>query len=116
MVLAVVREAASACVGENEPRAAEASAALERLPAVTKVAARAAALRLLARASAINLSQWSRSLPRTADRAGVLLCQDIPTALAIAKEGGVLDRDLVEFSFSAEHVALRAALGLAVSS
>lgn len=114
MVLAAVRDATSATVGEREPLAAQATAALMHLAPAGRAAARAAALRLLARASSIDLSHWARSLPRTADRAGLVLCQDIPTALAIAKESGVADRDLIEFAFSAEHVALRDSLGLAL--
>jgi hypothetical protein len=43
----------------------------------------------------------------------MLLCGDIPAAFAGAKELGDLDRDLLEFAFSAAHVQLRAQLGLA---
>jgi hypothetical protein len=42
----------------------------------------------------------------------MLLCGDIPAAFAGAKEIGELDRDLVEFAYSAAHVRLRVALGL----
>jgi hypothetical protein len=42
----------------------------------------------------------------------MLLCCDIPAAFASAKEIGDLDRDLVEFAYSAAHVKLRAQLGL----
>ena len=43
-------------------------------------------------AAALNLSVWARSLSRTADRAGMLLCGDVPAAFAGAKEVGELDR------------------------
>jgi len=42
----------------------------------------------------------------------MLLCGDVPAAFAGAKEIGELDRDLVEFAFSAAHVKLRAQLGM----
>lgn len=114
IVLAVIREASYSSLGGKEAQAADADAALDVLSISARGDARAAALRLLARGNGLNLSVWSASLPRTADRAGLLLCGDIPTALAIAKESGHLERDLVEFAFSAEHVALRASLGLSV--
>jgi tetratricopeptide (TPR) repeat protein len=114
IVLAVIREASCSSIGEREAQAADADAALDILSIEARGNARAAALRLLARGNGLNLSVWSASLPRTADRAGLLLCGDIPTALAVAKESGHLERDLVEFAFSAEHAALRASLGLAV--
>nr|MBA3819411.1 hypothetical protein [Deltaproteobacteria bacterium] len=78
-----------------------------------RVQARAAALRLLSRDQGVNLSLWARALSRTADRAGMLLCGDVPAAIAGAKEVGDLDRDLVEFSYSFAHVQLRRQLGLA---
>jgi hypothetical protein len=45
----------------------------------------------------------------------MLLCGDVPAAFAGAKEVGELDRDLVEFAFSAAHVHLRRLLGLGAS-
>ena len=75
--------------------------------------ARAAALRLLSRTGgALNLSLWAKALSRTADRAGLLLCGDVPAAFAGAKEMCDLDKDLVGFAFSSAHVMLRDKLGL----
>ncbi len=112
IVLAVFREASGSAIGIEDPLASRAADVVAMLPAVNRVQARAAALRLLSRGDALNLSLWARSLSRTADRAGLLLCGDIPTAFAGAKEIGELDRDLVEFAYSAAHVKLRAQLGL----
>ncbi|HLL23943.1 MAG TPA: hypothetical protein VK427_17515, partial [Kofleriaceae bacterium] len=89
-----------------------ASQAVATLPPGARVQARAAALRLLSRGAGLNLSVWARSLSRTADRAGMLLCGDVPAAFAGAQEVGDLDRDLVDFAFSAAHVQLRKQLGL----
>jgi hypothetical protein len=113
VVLAIVREAAGTEVGVDDPLAPRAMKALDSIEAGARVAARATALRLLSRGGGgLNLSVWARSLTRTANRAGLLLCGDIPSAFAGAKEMGDLDKDLVEFAFSAPHVTLRRQLGL----
>ena len=113
VVMAVFREASGSTVGNDDALAAAAEQAVAQLPMDARVHARAAALRLLSRGSGLNLSVWARSLSRTADRAGMLICGDIPAAFAGAREAGELDRDLVEFAFSAAHVQLRKQLGLA---
>ena len=113
VVMAVFREASGTDVGHDDPLAPRAAAAIAALPGPARVNARAAALRLMSRGDGLNLSLWSRALSRTADRAGMLLCGDIPAAFAGAREVGELDRDLVDFAFSAAHVQLRAQLGLA---
>lgn len=115
LLLAVVRLATSSDVGQRDKLADAATKAVVALPTNVQDAACAEVLRLLARAGAVNLSQWSRAVVRTADRVGLLLCQDIPTALAIARERGQAPLGLAEFAFGAEHVALRAALELAIS-
>lgn len=115
LLLAVVRLATSADVGQRDKLADAATKAVTALPTDVQDAACAEVLRLLARAGEVNLSQWSRAVVRTADRVGLLLCQDIPTALTIARERGQASQTLVEFAFATEHVALRAALDLAIS-
>lgn len=112
IVLAVFREASGSAIGIDDPLASAAADVVARLPATNRVQARAAALRLLSRGDGLNLSMWARALSRTADRAGLLLCGDIPAAFAAAREIGELDRDLVEFAYSAAHVKLRGQLGL----
>jgi hypothetical protein len=114
IVLAVLREASCSEVGSFDALAEPADAALAALSDETRAQARSMALRLLAQRGPINLSLWSSSLARTANRAGLLLCCDVPTALAIAKESGPLDRDLIEFAYSAAHVALRSVLRLSI--
>jgi tetratricopeptide (TPR) repeat protein len=115
IVLAVFREASGSTIGLEDPLASGAADVVAMLPAANRVQARAAALRLLSRGDGLNLSMWARSLSRTADRAGLLLCGDVPAAFAGAREIGELDRDLIEFAYSAAHVKLRAQLGLARS-
>jgi broad specificity phosphatase PhoE len=113
IVLAIFREASLSDVGLEDPLAERAAEAVAALTAEARTQARAAALRLLSRGGELNLSLWARSLSRTADRAGMLLCGDVAAAFAGAKEVGELDRDLVEFAYSAAHVKLRKQLGLA---
>jgi tetratricopeptide (TPR) repeat protein len=113
VVLAIVREAAGTDLGKDDPLAANAEAAVGKLPAAARGQARAAALRILSRSGGgLNLSSWARSLSRTADRVGMLLCADVPAAFSGAKEMGELDKDLIEFAYSAAHVNLRSQLGL----
>jgi broad specificity phosphatase PhoE len=111
--MAVFREASGSTVGSEDPLAAQASEAVSHLSDAARVQARAAALRLLSRGGGLNLSAWAKSLSRTADRAAMLLCGDIPAAFTGARENGELDRDLVEFAYSAAHVQLRNQLSLA---
>ncbi|HET9990902.1 MAG TPA: DUF4388 domain-containing protein [Kofleriaceae bacterium] len=113
VVLAIVREAAATDVGHDDPLAAKAEAAVAALSPELRGQARSSALRLLSKSGGgLNLSLWAKSLSRTADRAGMLLCGDIPTAFAGAREVGELDRDMLEFAYSAAHVTLRHQLGL----
>ncbi len=64
----------------------------------------------------LNLSRWSRVLPRTAERVGLLLCGDIPTAARICSElaGPGATSELLAFSVSPEHLQIRRALGLSI--
>ncbi len=112
VVMAVFREASGSSIGAEDPLADAATQAVAKLMPQARVQARASALRLLSRGGGLNLSLWARSLSRTADRAGMLLCGDVPAAFTGAKEVGDLEKDLVEFSFSAAHVQLRKQLGL----
>jgi len=115
IVLAIVREAAGTEVGSEDALAAKADAALAALLPSTREQARASALRLLSKSGGgLNLSLWAKSLSRTADRTGLLLSGDIPAAFAGAREVGELERDLLEFAYSAAHVALRQQLGLGI--
>ncbi|MGE0401575.1 MAG: DUF4388 domain-containing protein [Kofleriaceae bacterium] len=112
IVMAILREASGSTVGAEDPLAKPAADAVAALPQNVRVQARAAAMRLLSRGGALNLSLWARSLSRTADRAGILMCGDVPAAFAGASEMGELDRDLQDFAYSAAHVNLRTQLGL----
>ena len=64
----------------------------------------------------INLTNWARALGRTADRVGMLLCGDPATAGRIAAGWLTPDAldDLLDYALSADHLAVRRALGLAV--
>jgi hypothetical protein len=108
VVLAIVREAAGTELGIDDPLATRAQRAIAALSPAVQSQARAAAIRLLSRSGGgLNLSTWARALSRTADRAALLLCGDIPAAFAGARDVGELDKDLVEFAYSAAHVTLR---------
>ena len=113
IVLATVRDAAGTDLGHDDPLASRAEAAVRGLPPANREGARASALRLLSKSGAgLNLSVWAKSLSRTADRTGLFLSADLPTAFACARELGELERDLLEFAYSAAHVTLRQQLGM----
>lgn len=112
VVMACFREASGSVVGAEDELAPKAAESLAALSESARVQARAAALRLLSRGGGLNLSLWSKSLTRTADRVGMLLSGDVPASFAGATEVGELDRDLMEFAYSAAHVNLRTQLGL----
>ncbi|MEO8182084.1 MAG: hypothetical protein ABI895_24885 [Deltaproteobacteria bacterium] len=65
-----------------------------------------------------NLLAWGEAVDKTAARAGLLLCDDLPTAqrLLEREEGprGPLLADLLGFSASAQYSALRQHLGIAI--
>jgi len=112
VMMACFREASGSVVGADDALAPGAAESLAALSEAARVQARAASLRLISRGGGLNLSLWSKSLTRTADRVGMLLSADVPAAFAGATEVGELDRDLIEFAYSAAHVNLRSQLGL----
>jgi hypothetical protein len=73
-------------------------------------------LRFAAGGGRTNLQRWSSSAEKTACRAGLLLCADLPTALEMLAhtEPGRPDlaHDLIAYSVSDEHHALRQQLGI----
>ncbi len=118
----VLRAAAMAAFGEATGTAAPvadtavvaASQQIHDLPSGQRNQLRALAQRFLARGQALDLSAWSRSLVRTADRVGLLLCGDVPAAFTAARELGDLHQDLIDFARSPRHAELRQALNLMV--
>jgi CheY-like chemotaxis protein/tetratricopeptide (TPR) repeat protein len=64
----------------------------------------------------LNLSRWVRTLNRTADRVGLLLCGDLPTALRCLSETSDQDASnhLIAFAVSASHIQLRHMMGLSI--
>lgn len=73
-------------------------------------------LRFAAGGGRTNLQRWSTSAEKTACRAGLALCADLPTALEVLAqtEAGRSDlaHDLIAYSVSDEHHALRRQLGI----
>jgi hypothetical protein len=64
----------------------------------------------------VNTSRWARSLARTADRVGLVLCGDVPAALRFARDSGSADgeSDLLDFAVSSGFLGLRAQMGLSI--
>ncbi|MBP9202752.1 MAG: hypothetical protein KBG28_02120 [Kofleriaceae bacterium] len=116
-VLAVFHEASGTPTPpglEHDALHAAARAGLAVLNFDARGQARAAVLRLFSRGHDLNLTQWSRGLLRSADRAGLLLCGDPAVALAAIRELDTPVADLADFAVSDAHLELRQRLGLAV--
>ncbi len=118
----VLRAAAMAAFGEatstapppTDSAVVAASQHIGELAPAQRTQLRALAQRFLARGQALDLSAWSRSLVRTADRVGLLLCGDVPAAFAAVRELGGLHQDLIDFARSPAHIALRNELRIMV--
>jgi CheY-like chemotaxis protein len=114
VVLAVFADAAPGAAPPADVETARAQAALALLPEDARHQARSVVLRLVSRSPQFNLSRWSRGLARTADRAGLVVCGDLPAALRFAADGGSPEDDLVDFAISPQFLALRTELGLSI--
>jgi CheY-like chemotaxis protein/cytochrome c-type biogenesis protein CcmH/NrfG len=66
--------------------------------------------------TSLNLSRWSRALGWTADRAGLLVCNDLPTAARIVGETQArgAEDELIDFALGPDYLEARELLGLAV--
>jgi hypothetical protein len=115
VVIAMFNEASGASIGGDDTLTIAGKEALSTLDADARSQARGAVLRLVAKQPDLNLSRWARAVGRTADRAGLLLSGDLPSALAAVREAGGDEEALLEFGTSNNHKTLRAALGLAVA-
>ncbi len=89
--------------------AASPSLPRELLPVCERVVAGAQAT--------LNLGRYARGLVRTADRVGLVLCNDLSTAVRIVMAAGApgAENDLIDFALSDEYLDAREALGLSVS-
>ncbi len=73
--------------------------------------------RIVAGAQAtLNLGRYTRGLARTADRVGLVLCNDLSTAVRIVMASAApgAENDLIDFALSDEYLAARDALGLSI--
>jgi tetratricopeptide (TPR) repeat protein len=81
--------------------------------------------RLLQDGAALDLKRWVRAVDQAADRSGLILCGDLEIAAAVARrepgrpgavEPGARARDLLVYSVSPAHVAVRERLGIGVEA
>ena len=68
-------------------------------------------------ASTLNLARYTRGLARTADRVGLLLCNDLAAAVRSVLDSSApgAENDLIDFAISDEYLEAREALGLSVA-
>ncbi len=64
----------------------------------------------------LNLGRYARGLARTADRVGLVLCNDLATAVRIVMAAGApgAENELIDFALSDEYLEAREALALSV--
>jgi hypothetical protein len=72
---------------------------------------------LRAAGGSLNLSRFARGLARTADRVGLLVCNEVQAAARITAESGVTGAvdDLLDFALSQEYQSTKDALGLSIA-
>ena len=63
----------------------------------------------------MNLSRWLRGLTHTAERVGLVACNDLLLAVRILGEEGAPATDLIDFALSDELHAVREAVGLTIA-
>jgi CheY-like chemotaxis protein/tetratricopeptide (TPR) repeat protein len=115
--LAVFSEAVpGSSLPDTDSSIAEMRAALAQLDATSLDHAKRVVMHITGRSRSLNLSQWVRALARTADRVGLLLCGDLPSAARFAEDSGGLaaTEELVDFSISSAHLTLRQQMGLSI--
>ncbi|MBK7582215.1 MAG: hypothetical protein IPI67_18665 [Myxococcales bacterium] len=100
-------------------RVAPIAAAIEPvLEAQQKDALRGHFLRFVEEGGRTNLQRWSNAAEKTSARAGIALCNDLPSAFGLleAEEGkhGEIQRDLISFVTSDRYFQLRRRMGIAV--
>jgi hypothetical protein len=67
--------------------------------------------------SRVNLGRFVTGMARTADRIGLLMCNDLPTAVTIVQQECALgaEDELIDFALSDAYINARATLGLAIA-
>ncbi|HEY3352915.1 MAG TPA: response regulator [Polyangia bacterium] len=90
---------------------------LALLPPEVQARLRDLVARISREKTSLNLSRWARSLARSADRAGLLVCNDLCAAVRVVAQTGVrgAEDELIDFALSEPYLEAREALGLAVA-
>ncbi len=117
-VLAVFRTLhPSAPVPDPDGYMAAVEARLQALDPRSLSRAKALVGQLTQRSTALNLSQWSRALGRTADRVGLILCGDLPAAVRFARDSSNSEAidDLIDFAVGSNCWTLRDEVGLSIA-
>jgi len=106
----------SASVQDPTGLIAQVRAAVDELEPQPRQRVHELASKTARQSATINLSRWQRALARTADRAGLLFCGDIPSAVRFVQDSSGPDsaRELIEFALGTDHAYLRATMGLSV--
>lgn len=90
--------------------------AVDELRGDSRIAVHRLVTSIARKSRTINLSQWARALGRTADRAGLLLSGDLPSAVRHVRDTGGNEPvdELIDFALTTEYLYLRDQLGVSV--
>ncbi|MBI5479673.1 MAG: response regulator [Deltaproteobacteria bacterium] len=90
---------------------------LGAMPAEAQARLRELVAQLSREKTSLNLSSWSRALGWSADRAGLLVCNDLPTAVRLVAQTQARGAEdaLIDFALGDDYLEAREALGLAVA-
>jgi CheY-like chemotaxis protein len=116
-VLAVfARLEAGAAGGDALGQIAQVQASLDLVAPEALAQAQQLVARITTKSQSLNLSRWVRALGRTANRAGLLLCGDLPAAVRFARDSGTTEGidDLIDFAVSDSFATLRVQTGLSI--
>jgi CheY-like chemotaxis protein/tetratricopeptide (TPR) repeat protein len=89
---------------------------LGAMPAGSQARLRELVAQLSREKTSLNLSRWSRALGWTADRAGLLVCNDLTIAARIVAQTAArgAEDELIDFALGPDYLEARGLLGLAV--
>jgi DNA-binding response OmpR family regulator/tetratricopeptide (TPR) repeat protein len=104
-------------IDDDDGAVARLRAQLAQSPTLARDAAPLVERVLAGSRATLNLSRHVRGLSRSADRLGLLVCDDPITAVRASMEMGVPDAadDLLDFALSTEYLETKAAIGLSIA-
>jgi hypothetical protein len=117
LLAAVTLASPGLAVEDADGQIAAQRALLAQTPALAQKLAPMVERLLKGSQATLSLTRYSRGLSRTADRVGLLLCNDLGTAARAVDEAGGPEAadELLDFALSTEYTEAKEALGLSIA-